>query len=168
MHPRFLGDSYDIVKRFFCHELRALGYDVVAEPIFTGEWNDKGAAGYFRLIGARPRELDAPISAHSALFFDPDTGVNKKGGSRHLSFDTLATAVSNCELAFAFDQSFARGRSSADVMAEKLAELRQRDCHAMYYSSHAHFIFVSARQSPLAALREHLVSLGMPLSRLIS
>lgn len=167
MNPRFLGDSYDIVKRFFCHELSVLGYDVVAEPMFTGEWNVR-SDGFFRLIGARPREGAASKSASSALFFDPDTGVNGKGGRRHVSFDTLATAASTYAIAFSFDQSFSRRLTCAEVMAKKLAEIRQRRCYAMYYSSHAHFIFVSARQAPLIMLRDHLVALGMPLSRLVT
>lgn len=36
MNRKFFGDSYDIVKRFFCVELAALGYSVEVEPMFTG------------------------------------------------------------------------------------------------------------------------------------
>jgi hypothetical protein len=37
VNPNFFGDSFDIVKRFFCTELAALGYYVIAEPMFTGD-----------------------------------------------------------------------------------------------------------------------------------
>jgi hypothetical protein len=30
MHADYFGDSYDVVKRFFCQELQALGYGIVA------------------------------------------------------------------------------------------------------------------------------------------
>jgi hypothetical protein len=39
MRPEFLGDSYDIVKRFFCETLRSLGYTVYIDPRFTGDWS---------------------------------------------------------------------------------------------------------------------------------
>ena len=55
MNPDFLGDSYDLVKRFFCHELTALGYVVVIDPMFTGTWNER-EQDFYRLIGAVRRE----------------------------------------------------------------------------------------------------------------
>jgi hypothetical protein len=53
MNPSFFGDSYDLVKRFFCVQLAALGYEVVVDPMFTGEWRELDHQ-FFRLIGARP------------------------------------------------------------------------------------------------------------------
>jgi hypothetical protein len=41
MNPKFFGDSYDLAKRFFCGALAALDYDVIIDPMFTGEWNGK-------------------------------------------------------------------------------------------------------------------------------
>lgn len=39
MRPEFFGDSYDIVKRFFCETLRSLGDTVYIDPLFTGDWS---------------------------------------------------------------------------------------------------------------------------------
>jgi len=41
VNTKYLGDSYDLVKRFFCRELKNLGYQVVADPMFTGSWTDE-------------------------------------------------------------------------------------------------------------------------------
>ena len=49
MNPSFIGDSYDLVKRFFCFELRALGYKVVVDPMFTGEWKGR-ECDFFSLL----------------------------------------------------------------------------------------------------------------------
>ncbi len=39
MNPEWFGDSFDIVKRFFVENLNKIGYHVVVDPMFTGEWN---------------------------------------------------------------------------------------------------------------------------------
>jgi len=39
--------------------------------------------------------------------------------------------------------------------------------HAMYYDSHARFLFAATAKHPLHELRTHLVSLGLPVSRLL-
>jgi hypothetical protein len=41
MRPEFLGDSFDIVKRFFGETLRSLGYTVYIDPLFSGDWSGK-------------------------------------------------------------------------------------------------------------------------------
>ena len=73
MNQKYLGDSYDLVKRFFCNILAMLGYEVVIDPMFTGEWNGKEET-FYGLIGARPL-AKTPNSRLTALFIDPDTGV---------------------------------------------------------------------------------------------
>ncbi len=169
MNPDFLGDSYDLVKRFFCHELTALGYVVDTDPMFTGTWNEREQEDFYRLIGAVRRELSLHVPDQSALFLDPDTGINTKGGRQHVSFDGLAQAASAFAIVFAFDQSFSRQTQAVQVqvMKRKLAELEGRDCHAMYYNSHARFLFASKQKRCLRELRVHLLSLGLPPERLL-
>jgi len=48
MNRKWLGDSFDIVKRFFLENLRTLGYHVVVDPMFTGEWKPCEKEEYFR------------------------------------------------------------------------------------------------------------------------
>ena len=165
MNPDFLGDSFDLVKRFFCQELAKLGYAVSVDPMFTGDWKGQEQA-FFRLICAQP-ELSANESKHTALFIDPDTGVRENGGKQHVSFDRLLKEASSNTLVFSFDQSFSRQAEPDKVMVRKLATIKAQWRHGMYYNSHARFLFVSSQQVRLRELRDHLVSLGLPSERLL-
>ena len=167
MNPSYFGDSYDIVKRFFCGELASLGYAVLAQPMFTGEWNGNRNA-FLRFVGASEfvRPLKSP--SRTALFFDPDTGVHQRASRKHVSLAQVAEAANHHALAFAFDQSFSRQHDSAHAMQHKLSSMRELGCCAMYYDSHARFLFVSRAAEVLAQLRGHLLSLGLPSSRFVA
>lgn len=165
MNLSFLGDSYDLVKRFFCFELSALGYKVVVDPMFTGMWKGRERE-FFGLIGVAMDATVPPNAIRTALFVDPDTGVKHKSSTQHVSFDRLAQEASSHALVFSFDQSFSRRAKPIEVMKGKLSALKDRGCHAMYYDSHARFLFVSKHEKPLRELRTHLVSLGLPTKRL--
>jgi hypothetical protein len=167
MNPAYFGDSYDLVKRFFCRELSLLGYSVVVDPMLTGTWSENEAE-FYRLIGAARVDRQKQVSQRSALFLDPDTGINRRGGKHHASFDRLVRESANYDLVFAFDQSFSRQAKAADLMNEKLSTLRARGCYGMYYDSHARFVFVATERSALNELQFHLVSLGLPESRLLT
>ena len=164
MKPSFLGDSYDLVKRFFCFELSALGYNVVVDSMFTGAWKRRKRE-FYSLIGVAMDVPAPPHSARTALFVDPDTGVKHKGSTQHVSFDRLAQEATSHALVFSFDQSFSRRAKPIEVMKGKLSALKDRSCHAMYYDSHARFLFVSKHEKSLRELRAHLVSLGLPTKR---
>ena len=166
MNPAYFGDSYDLVKRFFCRELSLMGYSVTVDPMLTGTWS-ANEREFYRLIGAEPVEREKPIPKPAALFLDPDTGINQKGGKQHASFDRLAGECTNYSLVFAFDQSFSRQATAKDVMLEKLSALQARGCHGMYYDSHARFVFVTKEWSVLHELHLQLRSLGLPESRLL-
>ena len=167
MNPAYFGDSYDLVKRFFCHELVSLGYTIAIDPMFTGSWNGT-EQHFYRLIGASPESDTKSSSKRRALFIDPDTGVNPSGSKSHVSYDRLAKEAAHSELVFSFDQSFSRRATPTTVMQTKLAALQALNCRAMYYDSHARFLFVSKEWHPLHELRVHLVSLGLPESRLLA
>lgn len=168
MNPSYFGDSYDIVKRFFCTELATLGYTVVARPMFTGTWNGTEQR-FLRFIGAT-EQADASRASHqTALFFDPDTGVRAKSSRKHASFDELAQGTENHALAFAFDQSFSRQPESAAIaMRQKIQAMQELGHHAMYYDSHARFLFVSKDEEVLKKLRCHLETSGIPSTRFVT
>ncbi len=105
MNPAFLGDSYDLVKRFFVEQLRALKYEVAVDPLFTGEWGGEEEV-YHRLLGATRRSTLQASDGRRALFLDPDTGVKAQKTIHHVSFRQLADEASRFHLVFAFDQSF--------------------------------------------------------------
>ena len=81
MNPAVLGDSYDLVKRFFCHELSAVGYEVIADPMFTGVWLEQQQPGFLRLIGASSEVEANHLSSLTALFLDPILESTKRVAS---------------------------------------------------------------------------------------
>ena len=166
MHPAYLGDSCDIVKRFFCEALRRLGYSVYIDPMFTGEWSGKETT-FYRFLGV-DRFTPAPAgSSMTALFLDPDTGVNRKGSRSHVSYERIVTEAQQHQIVFAFDQGFSRGMAPEPQIREKIETIAALGCSAIYYDSHARFLFVSRERSELERLRNELVSQGLPSSRFI-
>lgn len=166
MNPLYVGDSYDLVKRFFGQELGKLGYEVAVDPRFTGEWSGQEAS-FFRLIGAKHVQDLVTPNSRRALLMDPDTGINAAGGPKHVSFDQIRKAADEYEMVFVFDQSFSRQQDSRTVMVEKLGELTKIGLHAMYYDSHARFAFASKNGAAIDELHLHLLGTGLPESRLI-
>jgi len=164
MHPDYLGDSYDIVKRFFCEALRHLGYTVYIDPMFTGEWSGQETA-FYRFLGVERLTSTPTSSVPTALFLDPDTGVNRKGSRSHVSYERVVTEAQKHNIVFAFDQGFSRGMAPAPQIREKIAIIAALGCSAIYYDSHARFVFVSRGRSELQRLRSELVSQGLPSSR---
>ena len=47
MNPAYLGDSYDVVKRFWCDVARSLGYAMYIDPMVTGDWTPNQRASFF-------------------------------------------------------------------------------------------------------------------------
>jgi hypothetical protein len=134
--------------------------------MFTGAWEGREREEFYSLIGIAIDATAPPRSGRTALFVDPDTGIKQKGSKQHVSFDRLAMEASSHALVFSFDQSFSRQAKPIEAMQGKLSALKERGCHAMYYDSHARFLFVSKHEQPLRELRAHLVSLGLPTWRL--
>jgi hypothetical protein len=167
MNPKYFGDSYDLVKRFFCRELSALGYRVVADPMFTGEWEGSEEA-FLRFIGTRRAARGSRTTGRTALFVDPDTGVHSRASRKHVAISDLAERASRYALVFAFDQSFSRQHDPRKTIRGKLSVLSTLRREAMYYDSHARFLFVSASKRPIDELRRHLMQLGLPASRFVT
>lgn len=113
----------------------------------------------------RARQLRRHTS--TALFLDPDTGVNKKGSRRHVSYERVVSEAQKHKIVFAFDQGFSRGTAPEPQIQEKLGAIAALGCSAIYYDSHARFLFVSRECAELPRLRSELVSHGLPSSRFV-
>jgi len=164
MNPRFLGDSYDIVKRYFCEAMRLLGYQVYADLMPTGDWHGQEDV-FFRFLNARSRT--EPTKQPAALFLDPDKGVSRgKETLSHTSPQRIASECMKYELVFAFDQSFSRSSPARPQMDAKLSALVELGCFGMYYDSHARFLFASRDSGRIVQLSELLVEQGLPAQRL--
>ena len=166
MRAEFLGDSYDIVKRFFCEVVRSLGFTVYIDAMLTGAWSGQEES-FFRFLGVQRCPAAHQLHGMTALFLDPDTGVNEKGSPAHVSYGRLVQEAENHALVFSFDQAFSRAGESGPKLQVKLGAMASRGCAALYYASHAHFLFVSREHAHLRRLRTHLVELGLPAERLV-
>lgn len=164
MNPRWFGDSFDIVKRFFIENLNAIGYHVVVDPMFTGEWHGLEHEFYQFLTG---HPVTEKRNSRSALLFDPDTGIGKKKSKRHVTIECIAEQLLNHDVVFSFDQSFSRGESASDKIREKLSLLHETGNYGFYYDSHARFLFAAKSIETLAEIEKQLMESGLPASRLM-
>jgi hypothetical protein len=172
MHEKYLGDSYDIVKRFWAERLRPVGL-LVAHPRFV----PLPIRPQFELMAGMPvfnesRKPNQPFG----LLLDPHTGIPLPTSS------SQAVSASHAPLAFidseatrlgprylvCFDQSHKReaGLSAARQRAAKRTHLNQRGWFSFYYVSHAPFLFASRSEETLDEVSAILIASGIPAARL--
>jgi|CXWL01.1.fsa_nt_gi hypothetical protein len=161
MHLKYLGDSFDIVKKSLLQWLGATG-SWSAHPMFTGEISDAQSEEFSRLIGVPlvSRSVLAPDTDRTAyfaparssqahLFLDPDTGVRLASprGRRETSYiyeDELLSIVrrERSLLTLVYDQSVPRGGERASLES-KLQRLATEGISGAAYVSHACFLLLS-------------------------
>ena len=186
MHPRFLGDSYDIVKQSLLRWLGSLGpwsvhpmYAVAPTPADVEAFEYfLGAAAVSRTVldadTDRRAYFESARRCEAHLFLDPDTGLSleKKTRGRAASYlfaDELVEIAQGRPhlLTLVFDQSVARGKERQQVDA-KLSTFGVRGLHGMAYVSHACFILVG-RDGDLMKKATHMIrkESRLPASRFI-
>ena len=150
MHEEYLGDSYDLVKRFFCDSLKQIG-TLYAHPYFVPV--GMGAV-YTRItnisiLGERP---DDPFG----LLLDPDTGIclptqKLEGATRkHVSLRFIIELNNKHrpDYIICFDQSAHRKHelSREEQRGQKMKVLQEGGLASFYYASHAPFLFAAQDQ----------------------
>ena len=184
MNLRYLGDSYDIVKRSLLSWLSIFG-EWQAHPMFTCEVSPIEARAFERLIGvpllsrevltrrANRGDYFALCANAGNLFLDPDVGVSI-GRARSSPAHLFATEVVRLSqersnrLTLVFDQSFSRGAGDKDY-DRKLAFFGEQGLTACYYRSHASFLLMSPNAAIVERARVHLVeSVGLPAQRIVT
>lgn len=160
MNPKYLGDSYDIVKQSLLRWLGVVG-TWTTHPMFT-EPVSRGQAEIFSgLLGTRLLSHDtltqvtdrdtylAPArSSDDHVFLDPDTGICSKltGGikaPRYL-FGTELVLIANVrpeKLTLVFDQALGRGEERKQLQT-KLNDFARQGVLGIAYVSHACFVLV--------------------------
>ena len=166
MNPAYLGDSYDVVKRFFCDVSRSLGYTVYIDPMFTGDWTRVQRASFLRFLGARLVGPAVP-QAPAALLIDPDTGIRDQAGPAHTTFTDIARRCEQFDLVIVFDQAFSRGPRVRGGVTRKLASLRDSGVRGIYFDSHARFLICSRGPGGPMRFRKALVKAGLPAERFV-
>jgi hypothetical protein len=170
VRQKYLGDSYDIVKRFWAESLHLIA-PLYAHPRFVP---NKIYAEYTRLttIPILPASPTAPFG----ILLDPDTGIPRPTGPtervtvKHAPLSFIADIDKECGPAYliCFDQSRKRCNDLTwdRQREEKMTYLRDRGLSSFYYVSHASFLFASRGPDVIRAIRAKLSSLGVPPDRL--
>lgn len=168
MKRSYLGDSYDIVKRFWSESLRSLG-PLYAHPRFVCP------------------ELQVPYTAMTSIpilhpnpqkpfgiLLDPHTGIPlpEKPDRATPSYASLGFLIHvntqfHPDYMICFEQSHHRrhtlGRKDQRELKRKF--LSDSGILSFYYVSHAPFLFMAASPETIAAIRYRLASLGLPSNR---
>jgi hypothetical protein len=165
MNPKYLGDSYDIVKRFFCDVSRSLGYTVYVDPMYTGSWSRGASRSFLRLIGAR--ELAMTVTSPAVLLIDPDKGIRDRPGPAHTTFSTVAGRCEQFTLCLVFDQAFSRGPHVRDDLVRKLRSLRALGIRGVYFDSHTRFLICGKKPAPVMRFQKALSEAGVPRDRFV-
>ena len=168
MDQSFLGDSYDLVKRFLAENLSSIA------PIYADEaFIPEEIREVYTKITRIP--IFHPSVAHPfAIFLDPCTGIPspnnaaRKPTRQHapLPFITEIFETYRPEFLICFDQSYSRGRNKESCMEEKRNALTTKGLCAFYYSSHANFLFVYRSKRIIDSIKKQLLDLGIPGERI--
>lgn len=168
MRDIYLGDSYDLVKRFWREQLMPIA-PLLGHPRFVPE----SLRGRFTLLTTIPFfEPEKTPAAPFGLFLDPHTGIPlpKEGVTKatieHAPLPFIADEMKRLspKYAICFDQSHHRqhkldGDEQKDL---KRQCLRERGIASFYYLSHAPFLFMAKAASDLEAVRQRLIDIGIP------
>jgi hypothetical protein len=169
MRLDFLGDSYDIVKRLW-HDILAEWAPLYADPRFI----PKDLQSEYTLLTRIPILYEKPKGSFSILN-DPDTGIILPDEGRrlirrkHISIDIIAEQLeSGAMCVITFDQSDYRnkGIKLKQQRNAKMVALEQKGFHALYYVSHASFLFAVPDQDSFIKIGAILKNTGIPANRL--
>ena len=167
---QYLGDSYDILKRFWADSLGQIA-PLFAHPKFVPE----EIRDDYKLITNIP--ILVPGQNESiGILLDPHTGIplpseNKSAvSSSHapLAFIVELNNLLQPKYVICFDQTYHRSHqlSRNDQLELKRAFLERNGLFSFYYLSHAPFLFISENLAILEMIRDRLRCLGIPESRL--
>jgi hypothetical protein len=173
MRDLYLGDSYDFVKRFWAESLRSIA-PIYAHSQFVPDGMRKGYTAMTRIPildeGKVPKK---PFG----LLLDPDTGIPLLSQSRvkatrsHAPLAFIVDLNSTLRPAYmiCFDQSYHRHNElrKPEQLEKKRAFLQTKGIGSFYFDSHAPFLFMAERDELLSALKERLLSRGIPQCRFV-
>ena len=171
MRSIYLGDSYDIVKRFWAESLCPLG-SLYSHPRFVPA---EIRARYTAVTLIPVLDTENLPEVPFGLLLDPHTGIplhaesTAEATASHapLPFVVLANEQLRPAYMICFDQSFYRRHelSRTEQLEKKREFLQGQGISSFYYDSHAPFLFMAGKAETLSAVRSRLVSLGVPEER---
>ncbi len=168
MREKYLGDSFDIVKRFWVELLNPIA-DVYLDPRFV-PLDLHAALSCF--TGARIWNEAEDVHRKFSLLLDPHTGIplpdarDQRVRKSHAPIQDIARLFDNRKLSFlmCYDQSVKRqaGFPRVAQLDAKRDALLSLGIHSFYYVSHAPFLFASRSATTLRKIRKRMVKTGIP------
>jgi len=169
MRENYLGDSYDLVKRFWCASLKPIAPLYAHARFAPAEIRARyTAVMLIPILESQPR-------GRFGILLDPHTGIplsdesfdGATGSLASLPFVVQVNKELRPNYMICFDQSYHRqhGLTREDQRDLKREFLRERGIESFYYVSHAPFLFVAPKRKILAGIRDRLTSLGIPTCR---
>ena len=161
MDQKYLGDSYDLVKRFFCQVLSPI------TPLYAHEkFVPPGIREAYtkltkiQILGTRPQ-------GRFGILLDPDTGATDGHATKkHVSLQFIADLNREFRPTYmiCFDQSYHRKHENdkKGQRGEKLRRLRALGLQSFYYSSPAPFLFVAESREVFDVIFDLLRFEGIP------
>jgi len=169
MDEQWLGDSYDLVKRFWKKSLEPVA-PLYAHPRFV----PSTIRTHYTAVTTLPI-LDTRPHGRVGVLIDPDTGIPLPDSTATRATTKYASLLFIIELnkelhpeyIICFDQSFHRKHelSKEERREKKMTFLRERGIHSFYYVSHAPFLFAAQTTHILVSVLGCLISQGIPKSR---
>jgi hypothetical protein len=161
MHEKYLGDSYDLVKRFLCQTLSPIARLYAHWKFVSQEIQEKyTTVTTIPILGSeRPQET-------FGLLLDPDTGFTQgRATSKHVS-PKFMTDVNNTlrpEYIVCFDQSSRRigGHGAESQREQKMKALQAAGLSSFDYASHAPFLFAAQNGKTLDYVLQSLRTHGI-------
>ena len=187
MHEKYLGDSFDIVKRFWREQLACVA-PLYAHSQFLPNrlWDRFTQLTTIPVVNLQPPRKPRKRASKRAepapalppqpfgLFLDPHTGIplptesEKKVSISHAPLPFIVQEGTRLKPHYmiCFDQSVDRRKKNGPKALEqreaKREYLRGRGIASFYYVSHAPFLFLAEDVETLRAIRDRLIALGIP------
>jgi len=169
MQEQYLGDSFDILKRFWV-DLLSPAATMLAHARFIPE---DLRPRFTQLTGSPIYDPSDTMTSAYSLLLDPHTGiplpdaVNQDLRVSHAPIDFIASLFDDPHLSFVvcYDQTALRKAdlSLADQLDAKRTQLLTHGILSFYYMSHAPFLFASRSRETLNSIRECMIDAGIPV-----
>jgi hypothetical protein len=169
----YLGDSYDLVKRFWAESLRPLA-PLYSHPRFVPAAIH---ARYTAVTSIPVLDTDDLPGEPFGLLLDPHTGIPLPAESpaeataSHAPLPFIVQVHERLRPTYmiCFDQSYHRHHelSRPEQLEKKRKFLRGRGISSFYYDSYAPFLFMAGKAEALTAAQSRLISLGVLEERFV-
>lgn len=169
MLEKYLGDSYDIIKRFW-HEALAPIAPLYAHPKFIpAELRTRFTTlTLIPMLDSHPKTFGLLIDPHTGIPLPKEDEIRATVSYASLPFIVETERELSPLYMVCFDQSYHRKHEldKKGQRAEKMRFLQKQGLSSFYYVSHAPFLFVAREPVVLKSIRDRLLALGIPAIRL--